>query len=242
MAQHDFGGSWTAHRYCHSEARISGQVRDEHGVVSEKRATMIELTFWMRKRHSSYSHRVLSTLSGGCASFSAMALSTGTIPLDALGWVSELCRALRCSVSGNAESIWGLDQQPFISGGGAQLVHRLPRTSDSSTSGGPSAMSSARVPGRMRRAASWSRLLHSFCCSDDDAAGDSWSSGIGGGLGSRGEAGVAVAVAIAACLLGQHRGDGSVPKAMYRLVVVSWRLSSRRDASGARVWFSPTTR
>jgi hypothetical protein len=64
------------------------------------------------------------------------------------------------------------------------------RTSDSSTSGGPSAMSSALVPGRILRSAACWRLLNSSCCCSGDAdTGDSWSSGIGGGLGSRGEAG-----------------------------------------------------
>jgi hypothetical protein len=50
-------------------------------------------------------------------------------------------------------------------------------------------MSSALVPGRIRRAALWSRLLNSFCCSGLADIGDDWSSGIGGGLGRRGEAG-----------------------------------------------------
>src|SRR5690242_16964900 len=105
MAQHDLGGSWTAHRYCHSEARISGHVMAEHGGVSEKRATMIELTFCVRNRHSSYSHSVLSTFSGGCASFRATSLSTAILPFAPSGCVRKLCRALRCSVSWKAESI-----------------------------------------------------------------------------------------------------------------------------------------
>lgn len=63
------------------------------------------------------------------------------------------------------------------------------RTSDRSTSGGPSAMSVAFVPGRILRSAAWSRLLKSFCCSGEAEMGDSWSSGMGGGLGRRGEAG-----------------------------------------------------
>lgn len=53
-------------------------------------------------------------------------------------------------------------------------------------------MSSAFVPGRIRRAALWSRLLKSFCCSGLADIGESWSSGIGGGLGRRGEAGDAM--------------------------------------------------
>ena len=74
------------------------------------------------------------------------------------------------------------------------ITHRLwcslpQRTSDKSTSGGPSAMSSALVPGRILRSAAWSRLLNSFCCSGDADTGESWSSGMGGGLGRRGEAG-----------------------------------------------------
>lgn len=62
-------------------------------------------------------------------------------------------------------------------------------TSERSTSGGPSAISSALVPGRILRSAAWSRLLKSFCCSGEAGTGDSWSSGMGGGLGRRGDAG-----------------------------------------------------
>jgi hypothetical protein len=90
MAQHDFGGSCTAQRYCHSEARISGHVSDEHGGSSAKRAVMMELTFCMRKRHSSYSQSVLSTLAGDCAILSAVTLSTGIVPFESAGCVSEL--------------------------------------------------------------------------------------------------------------------------------------------------------
>jgi hypothetical protein len=50
-------------------------------------------------------------------------------------------------------------------------------------------MFSALVPGRILRSAAWSRLLNSFCCSGDADTGESWSSGMGGGLGRRGEAG-----------------------------------------------------
>jgi hypothetical protein len=53
-------------------------------------------------------------------------------------------------------------------------------------------MSSAFVPGRILRAALWSRLLKNFCCSGLAGTGESWSSGIGGGLGRRGEAGDAI--------------------------------------------------
>jgi hypothetical protein len=63
-------------------------------------------------------------------------------------------------------------------------------------------MSSAFVPGRILLAALWSRLLKSsFCCSGLADMGDSWSSGIGGGLGSRGEAGDAM-------IYGTGRGFG----------------------------------
>ena len=54
----------------------------------------------------------------------------------------------------------------------------------SSTSGGPSAMSSALVPGRIRLSAPLSRLTTSLATGD---LGPSWSSAIGGGLGRRGE-------------------------------------------------------
>ena len=105
MAQHDFGGSCTAHKYCHSEARISGQVMEEQAGLSENRATMIELTFCIRKRQSSYSHSVLSTFSGGSASLKAISLSTAIVPFEPIGWVRKLWSALRCSVSWKAESI-----------------------------------------------------------------------------------------------------------------------------------------
>jgi hypothetical protein len=56
-------------------------------------------------------------------------------------------------------------------------------------------MSAALVPGRILLSAAWSRLLNSVCWSDEVELGDSWSSGMGGGLGRRGEAGdVMVAV------------------------------------------------
>ena len=106
MAQQDLGGSCTAQRYCHSEARISGHVMDEHGGVSENNATMMALTFCVRNRHSSYSHSVLSTFSGGCASLRAISLSTATLPFRPTGCVRKWCRALRCSVSWKAESIY----------------------------------------------------------------------------------------------------------------------------------------
>jgi hypothetical protein len=86
-------------------------------------------------------------------------------------------------VSWNAESICAFCQPGPLS------CSMRKRTSDKSTSGGPSAMSSALVPGRILRSAAWSRLLNSFCCSGDADTGESWSSGIGGGLGRRGEAG-----------------------------------------------------
>jgi hypothetical protein len=110
MAQHDLGGSCTAHRYCHSEARISGQVVEEHGGLSEKSPTMIELTFCIKKRQSSYSHSVLSTFSGGSASLSAMSLSTAMVPFEPIGCVRKLWSAFRCSVSWKAESICALCQ------------------------------------------------------------------------------------------------------------------------------------
>lgn len=50
-------------------------------------------------------------------------------------------------------------------------------------------MSAALVPGRILLSAAWSRLLKSFCWSAEVEMGDSWSSGMGGGLGRRGEAG-----------------------------------------------------
>lgn len=71
MAQHDLGGSCTAQRYCHSDARISGHVCAEQGGSSAKNATIKLFTFIVRKRQSSYSHSDRSTPSGGSASDTA---------------------------------------------------------------------------------------------------------------------------------------------------------------------------
>lgn len=63
-------------------------------------------------------------------------------------------------------------------------------TSDRSTKGGPSAISAALVPGRIRLEAPLSSVLNSFCCSSvpgDGLLGPSWISAMGGGLGRRGE-------------------------------------------------------
>ena len=87
MAEQDFGGSWTAHRYCHSLARISGHVCAEHGGLSAKRATMIELVFWMRKRASSYSQISLEVFGGGWASCRAMSAVIGLVVVESGGWV-----------------------------------------------------------------------------------------------------------------------------------------------------------
>jgi hypothetical protein len=75
------------------------------------------------------------------------------------------------------------------------VKHKLPNlmhTSVNSTSGGPSAISSAFVPFRILREAPWSTLLalSSFPWSSERALGDLGcmkSSESGGGLGSRGE-------------------------------------------------------
>ena len=90
MAQQDLGGSWTAQRYCHSEARISGQVMDEHGGLSENSAVIMAFTFCVRNRQSSYSHSVLSTFSGGVANFCAISLSTGVTESEPMGCVRKL--------------------------------------------------------------------------------------------------------------------------------------------------------
>ena len=86
------------------------------------------------------------------------------------GCVWEWCRALRCSVSWKAESM-----------------------SESSIKGGPSAMSSAFVPGRIRLDAPELTLLtpgNLLPSSNSERPGDvgpSWSSAMGGGEGRRGE-------------------------------------------------------
>lgn len=66
-------------------------------------------------------------------------------------------------------------------------------------------MSAALVPGRILRSAAWSRLLKSFCCSGDAEMGDSWSSGMGGGLGRRGEAGDVIVVVVSEALKGNWK-------------------------------------
>lgn len=70
-------------------------------------------------------------------------------------------------------------------------------------------MSVALVPGRILRSATWSRLLKGVCWSDEAAIGDSWSSGIGGGLGRRGEAGDVMAILLRAI---EQRGLGEWPR------------------------------
>lgn len=66
-------------------------------------------------------------------------------------------------------------------------------TSCSSTSGGPSSISSDFVPGRILRDALWSVLLlvpillYSSIMAAPGDTGPVWSSAMGGGLGSRGE-------------------------------------------------------
>ena len=67
MAQQLFGDSCTAHRNCHSEARISGQVLAEHGGSSKRKPIIRSLHLLMRKRQSSYNQRVWSSPSGGLA-------------------------------------------------------------------------------------------------------------------------------------------------------------------------------
>jgi hypothetical protein len=53
MAQQAFGGSCTAQRYCHSDARISGQVCAEQGGFSAKKAMMRLFAFMVKNRQSS---------------------------------------------------------------------------------------------------------------------------------------------------------------------------------------------
>lgn len=89
MAEQDLGGSWTAQRYCHSEARISWHVVAEHAGVSEKRATMIELVFWIKKRPSSYSQISLAVLCGGWASCRARSAVIGLVDVESDGCVKE---------------------------------------------------------------------------------------------------------------------------------------------------------
>lgn len=140
MAQHDLGGSWAAQRYCHSLARISGHVCAEHGGSSAKRPIAIRFAFWVRNRHSSYSQIPRSTPGGGWAKDWAPALSNAMLD----DCVCELCNALRCSVNWKAESICPHScQLLFTLSEGCDSK----RTCDSSTSGGPSCMSSAFVPG-----------------------------------------------------------------------------------------------
>ena len=105
---------------------------------------------------------------------------------------------MRCSVRGKAESICieNRSGQRFI----ACTGHCIGCTSCSSTNGGPSAMSSAFVPGRIRREAPVSTALPgNLACSSNTAtpgdAGPSWSSAMGGGDGRRGdEAGECAAI------------------------------------------------
>jgi hypothetical protein len=67
MAQQLLGDSCTAHRNCHSEARISGQVLAEHGGSSKRNPMIKSLHLLIRKRQSSYSQRAWSRPEGGVA-------------------------------------------------------------------------------------------------------------------------------------------------------------------------------
>lgn len=181
MAQQDFGGSWAAQRYCHSLARISGHVAAEQGGSSAKRPIAITFAFCVRKRHSSYSQIPRSTPGGGWASDCAVALSMATRH----DWVNSLCSAFRCSVNWKAESIWTRSGQLLLTQG--QLRKH---TCCSSTSGGPSCISSAFVPGLILLEASTSAFCEApsiLSSLSRPALGEIWSSAIGGGLGSRGE-------------------------------------------------------
>lgn len=104
MAQQDLGGSCTAHKYCHSEARISGQFCALHLGVSLKKPTMSVLTRMIRRRQSSYSQSERSTPSGGVASLIAPALSSD-FELFSLSCVSLWCSAFRYSCNWKGESI-----------------------------------------------------------------------------------------------------------------------------------------
>ena len=79
MAQQDLGGSWTAQRYCHSLARISGQVDAEQGGESAKKAMMRLLAFMVRKRQSSYNHKGRSMPAGGVDKAIAVSFVSGVI-------------------------------------------------------------------------------------------------------------------------------------------------------------------
>ena len=87
MAEQLLGGSWTAQRYCHSEARISGQVCAEQAGVSANRPTMIWFVFWIRKRPSSYSQISLAVWGGGWARSWAMLAVMGWTAEESAGWV-----------------------------------------------------------------------------------------------------------------------------------------------------------
>jgi len=96
---------------------------------------------------------------------------------------------------------------------GARVGKGIP-TSVKSSSGGPSAISAAFVPGRILLDApesAWLNPLSRPCSSAEAAVGDlgpSWSSAIGGGLGRRGELDGDMAAMVARC--GYSVGVGSV--------------------------------
>jgi hypothetical protein len=85
------------------------------------------------------------------------------------------------------------------------LSRKRAHTSVKGTRGGPNAMSAAVVPGRILRIAFASKGFRPNCpCSLGMAMGDlgpSWSSAMGGGLGSRGELeGEAAMVQVGVCV------------------------------------------
>lgn len=79
MAQHDLGASCTAHRNCHSDARISGHVAALQGGASKRKPTIRLLHCAIRKRQSSYSQRVRSIEGGGVARSCAVSRVMGAV-------------------------------------------------------------------------------------------------------------------------------------------------------------------
>ena len=104
MAAQGLGGSCTAQRYCHSEARISGHVLGLH-TPNSGRTSALRCT--VRRRVSSYSQREGSVEAGGVRMWGRVLVVRGEVWDGSLGGcVWWWCSARRCSCSWKGESSW----------------------------------------------------------------------------------------------------------------------------------------
>lgn len=159
-----------------------------------KNATIRLLSFIVRNRHNSYSHRARSTPSGGSASRAATSRWIGVTVSEPSGRVKWLWSALRCSCSWKGESSCSRVRLNSLS---YSLNRSIGLTCASGINGGPAAISNALLPDLTRRVTPESSPCSSFdarlnCPALSSEPGPNWTSVSGGGLGSRGEVAAAI--------------------------------------------------